>query len=149
MWNTVCSARGMMSSSTGAASEPASAETPRRRRRSILERRRIVEETFAAGASVARVARAHGVNANQVFNWRRLYQRGMLGGNAGTAALVPVTVSDPQPALQLAPQPAAPPPVTSSVPPGTIQLQLPKGRLRIEGAADPASLRVVLECLLG
>ena len=31
---------------------------------------------------------------------------------------------------------------------GTIQLQLPRGRLRTEGAVDPDSLRVVLECLL-
>lgn len=138
-----------MSGSTGVASAPISTEAPRRRRRSILERRQIVEETFAPGASVARVARAHGVNANQVFHWRRLYQRGMLGGNAGAAALVPVTVLDSQPGVPLAAEPATPPPVASSLPPGTIQLQLPKGRLRIEGAADPASLRVVLECLLG
>ena len=47
----------------------------KRRRRSIAERRQVVEETLTAGASVARVARAHGVNANQVFHWRRLYQR--------------------------------------------------------------------------
>jgi transposase len=140
----------MMSSSTGVASDPVSTETPRRRRRSILERRRIVEETFAPGASVARVARAHGVNANQVFSWRRLYQRGLLGANAGgAAALVPVTVLDSQLGVQLAAEPATPPPVTPALPPGTIHLQLPKGRLRIEGAADPASLRVVLECLLG
>ena len=39
----------------------------KRRRRSVQERRRIVEETLAPGASVARVARAHGVNANQVL----------------------------------------------------------------------------------
>jgi transposase-like protein len=44
-----------------------------RQRRSIAEKRRIVEETLMAGASVARVARRHGVNANQVFGWRRLY----------------------------------------------------------------------------
>jgi len=37
---------------------------PKKQRRSIAEKRRIVEETLAAGASVARVARAHGVNAN-------------------------------------------------------------------------------------
>ena len=50
-----------------------------RQRRSIAEKRRIVEETLAPGASVARVARAHGVNANQVFGWRRLYLAGRLG----------------------------------------------------------------------
>jgi hypothetical protein len=32
---------------------------------------------------------------------------------------------------------------------GVIQLQLGKARLRIEGRADPATLRVVLEALQG
>ena len=138
-----------MGTSAGVASEPASAVTPKRRQRSIAERRQVVEETFAPGASVARVARAHGVNANQVFNWRRLYQRGMLGGSASTA-LLPVKVADDPPvSVQLGADTPAPPPAPSPVPDGTIQLQLPKGRLRIEGAADPAALRVVLECLLG
>ena len=49
---------------------------PKRLRRSVAEKRRIVEETLVEGASVARVARAHGVNANQVFYWRKLYQAG-------------------------------------------------------------------------
>lgn len=139
-----------MSGSAAVAVAPAAAEKPKRQRRSILERRRIVEETLAPGASVARVARAHGVNANQVFSWRRLYQRGLLGGaTAGTsAALVAVTISDPPAAAPAASLRGADLPAASA-PPGTIQLELPKGRLRIEGAADPASLRVVLECLLG
>jgi transposase-like protein len=47
-----------------------SSSIPRKQRRSIAEKRRMVEETLAAGASVARVARAHGVNASQVFQWR-------------------------------------------------------------------------------
>ena len=41
--------------------------TVKRQLRTVEEKRRIVEETLAEGASVARVARAHGVNANQVF----------------------------------------------------------------------------------
>jgi transposase len=48
-------------------------ETPKRetrRRRSVEEKRQIVEETLEAGASVARVAQRHAVNANQVFYWR-------------------------------------------------------------------------------
>ena len=91
---------------------------------------------------MARVARAHGVNANQVFSWRRLYQRGRLGGIVSAtqpAELLPVTISD---------SPVAPVPAPSSMPTGTIQLQLPRGRLRIEGVVDPACLRLVLECLL-
>lgn len=42
-----------------------------RRRRSFEEKFMIVEETLVPGASVAGVARRHGVNANQVFAWRR------------------------------------------------------------------------------
>jgi len=138
-----------MSSSAQVTIEPGLRETPaapKRRRYSIAEKRRMVEESFQPGASVARVARAHGVNANQVFGWRRLYQRGRLGANTRAAQaveLLPVTVSD-TPAAP-APFPAATP---SFVSPGTIQLQLPRGRLRIEGAVDSDCLRVVLNCLL-
>jgi transposase len=55
-----------------------------RRRRSAEERRLIVEETLAAGSSVAREARKYGINANQVFQWRRMYRGGQLGGGAQT-----------------------------------------------------------------
>jgi transposase len=136
-----------MSSSARVTIESTSAEspeTPKRRRYSIAEKRRIVEESFQPGSSVARVARAHGINANQVFSWRRLYQRGRLGGNvraAPAAELLPVTITDSLSA-------PIPTPTASSLPAGTIQLQLPRGRLRIEGAVDPHCLRVVLECLL-
>ena len=139
----------MMSTSAQVTVEPSWREAPaapERRRYSIAEKRRIVEEGFQPGASVARVARAHGVNANQVFGSRRLYQRGRLGGNTrGTQAveLLPVTISDS--AAAPAPLPSPPP---TSVSPGTIQLQLPRSRLRIEGAADPDCLRIVLGCLL-
>ena len=42
--------------------------TPKRRYRELEEKRHIVEETLAEGASVARIAGTHGVNANLVFN---------------------------------------------------------------------------------
>lgn len=64
---------------------------PRRRWRTVEEKRRIVEEAMVPGASVAQVARLHGVNANQVFAWRRQYQAGELV-TAGTSGpkLLPV-----------------------------------------------------------
>jgi hypothetical protein len=34
----------------------------------------VVEETLQPGGSVAVIARQHGVNANQVFYWRKLYR---------------------------------------------------------------------------
>jgi transposase len=49
------------------------AKGPKRQLRTVAEKRQIVEETMVEGASVARIARAHGVNANQVFYWRMLY----------------------------------------------------------------------------
>jgi transposase len=51
----------------------------KRRKRSVEEKCRIVEETLEAGASVARLAMRHAVNANQVFAWRRKYREGKLG----------------------------------------------------------------------
>ena len=42
-----------------------------RRSWSRAETRRIIEDAFRPGASVADVARSYGLNANQVFNWRR------------------------------------------------------------------------------
>jgi len=115
-----------------------------RQRRSIAEKRRIVEETLAPGASVARIARAHGVNANQVFGWRRLYLAGRLGEQKPGIKLLPVRVSESK---------AAPVVVEHRVPdfsqpqPGTIHIELRQAQMRIEGNADPALVRVLLECL--
>ena len=69
---------------------PANPEPGRKRRmRSKLERRQVVEETMRPGApSVAVIARAHGVNANQVFNWRKLYHAGRLNDKAETTQLL-------------------------------------------------------------
>jgi transposase len=68
----------------------------RRKFRSIEQKRQMVQETLAPGASVAIIARRHGVNANQLFSWRRQYRRGVLEfvnvSNAEESGLIPVTV---------------------------------------------------------
>jgi transposase len=110
----------------------------KRRYRALEEKRRIVEETFSEGASVALVARAHGVNANLVFNWRKLYQAGRLSG--GRAKLLPVKVT-PEGTLTTSSGSSL------SCSPGTIHIQLQHAQVSIEGNADPALLRVLLECL--
>lgn len=122
----------------------------KRRRRSAAERRRVVEETLAAGASVARVARAHGVNANQVFHWRRLYQRGLLGGKVQPAArLLPVKVSESVETRAMVGTGSGVAAAIHSKAANAIQIELAKGRVRIEGSADVEILRVVLEYLRG
>jgi len=126
---------------SGAVVSPA--KSPKRQLRTVAEKRQIVEETMVEGASVARIARAHGVIANQVFYWRMLYRKGRLGA----ATLLPVRVTSESLSLQ-APslQERA---CAKSVPgsAGTIHIELRHAQMRIEGSADPAMLRVLLECL--
>jgi transposase len=119
---------------------------PLRQRRSIAEKRRIVEETLAVGASVARVARAQGINANQVFGWRRLYLAGRLGEPKPGVKLLPVRVSESKPAA-VAIEPSCP--EAAELQRGTIDVEFRQARVRIEGRADPALVRVLLECLRG
>jgi transposase len=115
----------------------------KRRFRTVEEKRRIVEETLQPGASVARVARAHGVNANQVFGWRQLYRQGRLEPKeCDTPSLLPVRVTNATVAVRSAGA------ATRRTPSGVIHLELPKGQLRIAGRVDVETLCVVLEKLL-
>src|ERR1700741_4434930 len=65
-----------------------------RQRPSLAEKRRVVEETLVPGASVSRAARARGVNANQLFSWRRLYLAGGRGEPGPGVKFLPVRVSE-------------------------------------------------------
>ena len=126
--------------------------SPRRQRRSVEEKRAIVEQALTSGASVAAVARAHGINANQIFYWRKLYERGLLvrkvaklaagESNMPSVHLLPVKVEEER---TIAPAVATEPPALTH---GSIELKLPKAQIRITGVVDPVALRVALECLL-
>jgi transposase len=118
--------------------------TPKRRYLALEEKQRIVEETMAAGASVARVARAHGLNANLIFNWRRLHQKGLLCGR-GRAKLLPVRVTTGSPPTASASWDGAGNSRSSSG--GTIHIQLQGAQVRVEGRVDVELVRAVLECL--
>ena len=121
---------------------------PKRQYRTIDEKQRIVEATLAEGASVARIARAHGINANQVFGWRRLYLAGRLGGASPAIKLLPVHVSESSPSLATTTSRECSPSADFSKPtPGTIHIELRHAQVRIEGRADAGLLRVLLECL--
>jgi transposase len=120
-----------------------------RQRRSIAEKRRMVEETFAEGASVARIARAHGVNANQLFGWRRLYLSGRLGEQKSTMKLLPVRVSGSlSPAASHAIGAGSSASIEVAKPIASrIHIELQQAQISIEGDADPGLVRVLLECL--
>ena len=70
-----------------------------RRRHSAELKARVLTECDQPGASIARVALSHGINANVVHRWRRLA--------GGAPQVAPVAAFVP---LALAPTPAAPAP---------------------------------------
>jgi transposase len=117
-----------------------------RRFRTVSEKRRIAGLTFEPGASVALVARAHGVNANQVFKWRRALKRGELNEPAaGSAALLPVTVSAPCEAVNATGEADA---KERSAPSGSIHIEFPGlAMISVERGADLSLLRSILESL--
>ena len=145
----------------------AAKDSAARRSWSLDERKRIVEEALAPGASVAAVARRHGLNANLVFKWIRRSREGWLDRRRGTAkaadasasahdgdapAFVPVTVLE----LSPAPSPAlAPPAVTKPVAAprrhtrrGAMEISLPNGvRVSLDADVDAEALRRVLSAL--
>ena len=111
----------------------------RRRWRTVEEKRRIVEETLAPGSSVSQVARLHGVNANQVFQWRRQYEAGDLAvPSTDGPKLLPVIVSD---AEEQAPEPDSAERHCAS-----IHIELPgRALISIEAGIDPALAAAVVE----
>ncbi len=112
--------------------------------RTAEEKRRIVEATLVPGASIARVARENGVNANQVFQWRYEYRKGV--GWAAIhprAELLPVTVIAEQDSV-IASEAM---PVAASL--GSIHIELPgRALVSVVGGVDVALVRAVLGSLL-
>ena len=148
----------------------------RRSRRSWSrdEKRRIVDETFRPGASVADVARRHGVNANLVFNWRKAsWATGGPSASTEPSTVAPVRgddaadfvpigmfarAEDEEPAViaRASPQPPASassrgtaarcPAMAERV--GVIEIELVDGtRLRVDGFVNQRALRRVLGVL--
>ena len=116
----------------------------KRLRRTPEEKRRIVEATFVPGSSIARVAREHGVNANQVFQRRYEYRKGTLGvRQQGQTKLMPVTVTTDPNSVTL-PGIA---PITAAT--GSIHIELPgRAVISVEAGVDPELVRTVLGSLL-
>jgi transposase len=102
-------------------------------------KRRLVALTLEPGASVARIAREHGVNANQVFSWRKLFEAALPVADVSMqeAALLPVMLAA-----------SATAPVSEKPNFGAITLEIGRVRLRIDGQADPSTLAQILDRVL-
>ena len=108
-----------------------------RRRYSAEFRRQVVEQTFAPGVSVAKIAMDHRLNTNLVFKWRRDHLR-QLAGHGQAPKMLPVMV---EPSSMLDGKPA------QRVATSMIEIELAAGRIRLKGAVDVAALRAVIDLL--
>lgn len=113
--------------------------------RTAEEKRRIVEATLVPGTSIARVAREHGVNANQVFQWRHEYRKGTgWAARQPRAQLLPVTVTAEPSNVAEADVASVPSPST-----GSIHIELPgRALVIVEAGVDATLVRAVLGSLL-
>jgi len=119
-----------------------------RRRHSDALKRELVDRSLAPGASVAAIALEAGVNANLLFNWRRLHLQAEVPDPSATATpvLLPVTmVAAVDGATPQMPTPPGSPP--RAAPAGTIEIDIHGARVRLRGAVDEASIRTVLRAL--
>lgn len=144
-----------------------------RRRWSRDEKRAIIEEALVPGASVAEVARRHGVNANLLFKWLRMAGRrhpsempeapaaedavpsamefvplGVFSrddGTGGAAVSLPVASSAPAAKPSRLPVPATPKLEERA---GVIEIDLPDGtRVRVDAFVNQGALRRVLQAV--
>ena len=133
------------------ASENNARRAEKRRPRTREERRRIVEEMLVPGTSVRAVSRAHEVNTNQLYHWRKLYRQGLLEEEASMATLMPVKVFDGEQESVETKSAGANingESMPSTGEPGKIHIEIGNTRIRIEGKAYLITLRVVMEQLL-
>lgn len=124
----------------------------KRRRYEAAFKRHLVELSLVPGASVARIALEHRLNANILFKWRRQQLRELAqGGPKLAAGLLPVTVVEAQHAAVESPvrahASAAGKPRAVAAAAGMIEIDLPLGRVRLSGAVDLAALRAVIDAL--
>lgn len=153
-------------------------DTRGRRRWSVEQKRRIVAEALAPHASVAEVARRHGLNANLIFKWLKCAKDGWpdrrrrLVARSEPMTFIPVEVvtktggkEAAAPARSLTIDHAAAPrtqgageklpgkprrEVNGSARRGAIEISLPSGaRVSVGAEADEAVLRLVLSVMKG
>jgi transposase len=127
----------------------------RRRRWSEEEKLQLVEEACRPGCSVSQVARQRGIDASQLFAWRRqALAKGLISDNrpeptvASALTFAPVNVTEEPAAAESGEEvrPARRRKVLRSA--ATIEIELKSGdRVRVEGSADAALVARIVAVL--
>ncbi|WP_233874353.1 IS66-like element accessory protein TnpA [Paraburkholderia adhaesiva] len=109
-------------------------------------RREIVEKTMQPGASVARIAREHGLNDNMLFKWRQRFKAELTAkalvtaaGTTEPAQLLPVNIID------VAPPSTKEPAAMASC--CEVEVEVGKRRVRIRGVSQAFAERFLRDCL--
>jgi transposase len=100
----------------------------RRRRWNVSEKQQLVAASLEPGASVSAVAREAGIHASQLYGWRRQLRA--------------------QPPMSFAPARIVLDAPAGRIGSGSIEIEFASGaRMRIAGAADPATLAAAVAAL--
>jgi transposase len=117
---------------------------------SLEFKKRLARSACAPGVSVSQLALEHGINANMLFSWRKKYEAGLFDDQLERdTTLLPVAVIDtPQQVLRpyQEPRPASPA-VATEQSKGIIEIKFADAVVRVDGHADVATLRAVLQLL--
>ncbi len=109
----------------------------------VAFKRELVEASLKPGVSMAALARQHGVNANQLWAWRKLYNEGRL--EAATSA-VPATEA-PTALLAVDVIESRPAMVPAAASPGALEIVIGSARLSVTGRIDPELLKTAITAL--
>ncbi|QFT47408.1 Transposase [Roseivivax sp. THAF40] len=97
---------------------------------------RIVAETFRPGASVAAVARRHGLQANHVSSWRTMARQGKL------------VLPAPEDGVEFAAMVVAPPvPEKAAAASGTAEIIMGSAMIRLEAGASAERIAAIVHAL--
>lgn len=104
-------------------------------------RRRLAAAACEPGASVAKLARENGINANMLFTWRRRYREQL---QPATTSLIPVAVVHEAPAQRVTMPSDARAVGNRTARAGTIEIRIGAVVIKVDGVVDADTLRVVL-----
>ena len=121
-----------MDGSTPSNSKPQQA--PKRRNWSPEDRQRIVEASWKTGTSVNAVARAYGVRASQIYQWRKRHRK--QARSSKPATLLPVEVAE-----------RIRPPRGAKQHDFRIMIEARGARVTLDGSIEAELVRTLLECL--
>ena len=107
---------------------------PKRRQWSEEERHRIVQASLKPGTTVDSIARLYGVNASQIYDWRKQHRQRVKAEKR--SVLVPVQVSEGAPV-------AAPERKQCN----SVVIEARSVRVILNGSVEAGVLATVLECL--